>query len=160
MRHARTSHLGLSVNRHERSAAPKGEAGSPHSARWFEQGGATRLGRRADGPRIPAADVLLFEDDGGCAIATLLCFACHPDGVRRGLRAECRLRGQHAQHTGGAPALIVNGACGDVNALEHRGGIEAARRMGVDLGVALVEALNQLPAMVSTDCVGPVGVRC
>ena len=93
VRHVRTPSLSLSINRRQRTEAAGGEPGrttgeakgAPAKTKgtpavlWFERAGATQLGQRAQGPRVPHADAVQFvHEHGEETIATLLSFACHP----------------------------------------------------------------------------------
>ena len=114
---------------------------------WFERGGATRLGQRLDGPKVPYADAIQFysKDDPSKCYATLFSFACHPVCCGKGLQQSAdyvhaaRLAVETATN---APSIFLTGAAGDVNPLDRRGaGYEAADAMGEALGTAIAHAL-------------------
>ena len=101
LRHMRTPSLHLSVNRRERVSATHASGASPptkkqrgastarqpNTTMWFEEAGATTLGRREEGPTVPFADIVQFMPSPGgvdaTPIATLVSYACHPSAAAK-----------------------------------------------------------------------------
>ena len=176
IRHMRTTPLGLSVNRRQRAVdetdaepASKRPRGAGGKVMWFEQAGRTTLGQRPEGPRQPIADVIEVvasspgADKAG-TIGCIVCWSCHPVCCGKMAYAQSadyvyRARATVEAHTG-APALYLNGACGDVNPLERGGGYAAADRLGDALGAACVAALSRAaPIRYPDEASGVAGVE-
>jgi hypothetical protein len=155
---------GLSINRRERSNADGG-ATAAHDGpepKWFEKLGGTKLGKRPDGPCTSHAHVVTFRSEAkvgvqdgeegavlsgeGKVVSTLLHFSCHPTSIGMDTLQSADYCGEARRvveaHTG-APALFLQGCCGDVNPVHHRGGYEAAGEMGQALGRALCAAIER-----------------
>ena len=170
VRHVRTPPLSLSTNRRERVVATESEEAAAKRQKkgevmWFERGGATRLGQRLDGPKVPYADAIQFysKDDPSKVYATLFSFACHPVCCGKGLQQSAdyvhaaRLAVETATN---APSIFLTGAAGDVNPLDRRGaGYEAADAMGEALGTAIAHALAAPAPKQEFPPVSPNGVR-
>lgn len=102
------------------------------------------------GPIDPVLRVLLVDGDEG-PIASVLSFACHAtvlSGANLMLSAEfpgvaCRL----LQEQTGAPALCLQGACGNVNPVWVKQDFEAVERAGQILGGAALRLIGELRAV-------------
>jgi neutral ceramidase len=110
------------------------------------------IGMNRRDPAGPADMVLravLFDTDAG-PVASLLNFACHAtvlSGANLLLSAEfpgvaCRI----VEAAIGAPAVYLNGACGDVNPMWMRQDFASVERAGQAVGGAAVRLLADLPA--------------
>ena len=108
------------------------------NATRFERTGGTRIGQRPDGPAIRHANVLSFRRAAGGGnlggtIATVVHFACHPTCCGALAEASADFCGEArrvVEREEGGHCLYLQGACGDVNPIERKGGLEAAKRMG------------------------------
>eukprot|EP00040_Diaphanoeca_grandis_P031903 m.192009 g.192009 ORF g.192009 m.192009 type:complete len:923 (+) comp32451_c0_seq1:215-2983(+) len=143
--HQRSGSVGISINRRERDTTNKPDA----SVKWFEIGGNTKLGQNPDGPCIDNAHIVSIWTTNSLGervrAATLFQFACHPTCVGP-------LSLQSADYVGAArrvvetktaaPAIFLQGACGDVNPIQHKSGYEGAKNVGESLGNAIVAALE------------------
>jgi hypothetical protein len=108
----------------------------------------TRPGGLVD-PRLTA---LRLERGDGAPLATVVNFGAHPtvftrlrpwDVSRDTPGVVCDL----LEQIHGAPALYIQGACGDVNFLADFVSPERCREPGVRLAAAALDALEQAPAM-------------
>lgn len=103
--------------------------------------------RHPDWPIDPALQLLLIDGERG-PIATLLNFACHAtimDGKNLQLSAEfpgaaCRL----VQEQTGAPAVYLNGACGNVNPVWIKQDFENVERVGQIIGGQALRTIGEL----------------
>jgi Neutral/alkaline non-lysosomal ceramidase, N-terminal len=106
--------------------------------------------RDPNGPIDPALRVLLVDGEDG-PIATLLNFACHAtvlSGENLQLSAEfpgvaCRLLEEQM----GAPALYLQGACGNINPTWIRQDFESVERAGQIVGGAALRLAAELRAL-------------
>jgi hypothetical protein len=106
--------------------------------------------RHPDGPIDPALRVLLVDGEKG-PIASVMSFACHAtvlSGDNLMLSAEfpgvaCRL----LQEQTGAPALYVQGACGNVNPMWMRQDFASVERAGQIVGGAALRVVAELRAL-------------
>jgi hypothetical protein len=106
--------------------------------------------RDPDGPMDPVLRVLLVDGEDG-PIASVISFACHAtvlDGENLMLSAEfpgvaCRLVSEQT----GAPALYVQGACGNVNPMWIRQDFESVQRAGQIVGGAALRVVAELQAL-------------
>jgi hypothetical protein len=106
--------------------------------------------RHPDGPIDPALRVLLVDGEKG-PIASVMSFACHAtvlSGDNLMLSAEfpgvaCRLLREQT----GAPALYVQGACGNVNPMWMRQDFESVERAGQIVGGAALRVVAELRAL-------------
>ena len=103
--------------------------------------------RHPDGPTDPLLRVLLVDGEAG-PIATVLNFACHAtvlSGENLMLSAEfpgvaCRLLQQQT----GAPALYLQGACGNINPVWINQDFASVQRAGQIVGAAALRVLAEL----------------
>lgn len=103
--------------------------------------------RHPDWPIDPTLRVLLVDSENG-PIATLLNFACHATvmtGENLLLSAEfpgaaCRL----IQQGTGAPAVYLNGACGNVNPVWIRQDFDSVERVGRIVGGQALRTVGEL----------------
>jgi hypothetical protein len=106
--------------------------------------------RDPDGPIDPVLRVLLVDGDEG-PMATVMSFACHAtvlSGENMMLSAEfpgvaCRL----LQEQTGAPALYLQGACGNVNPVWMRQDFASVERAGQIVGGAALRVVAELRAL-------------
>jgi hypothetical protein len=106
--------------------------------------------RHPDGPIDPVLRVLLIDGEG-TPITTVLSFACHAtvlSGENLMLSAEftgvaCRLL--HEQT--GAPALYLQGACGNVNPMWIEQDFDSVERAGQIVGGAALRIVAELRAL-------------
>ena len=106
--------------------------------------------RDPDGPVDPVLRVLLVDGEDG-PIASVMSFACHAtvlSGENLMLSAEfpgvaCRL----LQEQTGAPALYLQGACGNVNPVWMRQDFESVERAGQIVGSAALRVAAELRAL-------------
>ena len=103
--------------------------------------------RHPDWPIDPTLQVLLIDGEEG-PIATLLNFACHATVMHGGnlqLSAEfpgaaCRL----VREQTGAPAVYLNGACGNVNPVWIKQDFESVERVGWIIGGQALRTIGEL----------------
>eukprot|EP00750_Incisomonas_marina_P007207 INCI14778.9.p1 GENE.INCI14778.9~~INCI14778.9.p1 ORF type:complete len:1002 (-),score=145.66 INCI14778.9:371-3376(-) len=157
---------GVAVNRRERvvvadtggaAATTRGQSSGPSSSenaanskpvRWFEEAGKTKLGQRPGGPRVACAEVVEIQP----GIATLVCFACHPTCMGPAMEQSADYCGavrrciERGASTSSLPepglVIYLNGACGDVNPVRHRGGVEAAEETGAAIAEVVLDVLR------------------
>ena len=106
--------------------------------------------RDPEGPIDPVLRVLLVDGEDG-PIASVMSFACHAtvlDGENLMLSAEfpgvaCRLVSEQT----GAPALYLQGACGNVNPVWMRQDFESVERAGQIVGGAALRVVAELRAL-------------
>ena len=106
--------------------------------------------RHPHGPIDPALRVLLVDGEAG-PIATLVGFACHAtvlSGENLMLSAEfpgvaCRLLQQQT----GAPALYLQGACGNINPIWIKQDFDSVARAGQIVGGASLRVVAELRAL-------------
>lgn len=107
--------------------------------------GDTVIGRNPQGPVADYAHAVRFDGERGL-LATLFSHACH--GVVLGSanhRISADFAGAAARHVEaetGAPALYVNGACGDINPRKTGGSFADVEELGGELGRAVVAGLG------------------
>ena len=140
----------LSVNRRQRASATSATAGT----RWFEVAGDTKMGTRPGGPKVQHAHILCFYA-GDHWLGTILQYACHPTCTGPGMCQSSGFCGEARKVVEGYMAdvnngpsgmcLYLQGACGDVNPVERKGGYEAATRMGKTLGRLIVDNMTASP---------------
>ena len=151
LRHVKTDEINdVAVNRRQRqpSVASVNEE-VLDKLMWFEKSGQTKLGQRFDGPKVPYAEALVFED----AIQPLsihgiiVCYAMHPtcNGMKTLESSDyCGFVCQYLEkqwHTN-PMSMYLNGCCGDVNPIKHRSGYHGARMTGQYLGQILHAAIH------------------
>lgn len=100
-----------------------------------------------DGEVDPHLDALAFRRRDGAAIGTLVRFSCHPV-----VFYDCRTGEVSADYPGvltrevaratGAPALFVNGACGNVRPLAAENSVSEVERMGKGLAALAIDGLS------------------
>jgi hypothetical protein len=103
--------------------------------------------RHPDWPIDPALQILLVDGEDG-PVATLLNFACHATVMHGGnlqLSAEfpgaaCRL----VQEQTGAPAVYINGACGNINPTWIKQDFESVERVGQIIGGQALRTIGEL----------------
>ncbi len=106
--------------------------------------------RHPDGPIDPLLRVLLVDGEAG-PIATLVNFACHAtvlSGENLMLSAEfpgvaCRLLQQQT----GAPALYLQGACGNINPVWIKQDFDSVERAGQIVGATALRVVAELRAL-------------
>ncbi|MSU69879.1 MAG: hypothetical protein EXS39_03705 [Opitutaceae bacterium] len=96
----------------------------------------------------PTIDLLRFDDTQGRTLGAIFNFCCHPATMINDRMISPDWVGTARAHIeeaiGGAPAMYVQGFCGDVNCHHIFGTPELAKRTGARLGRAAVEALPNL----------------
>jgi hypothetical protein len=104
--------------------------------------GSIVLGQNPDGPVDHQVGVARFDDADGRPLATLVNYACHPVSQARQMQAlSADIPGsmrEVVEHLTGAPALYVQGACGDVDPVRMEPSHEPARSLGTRLGCEVV----------------------
>jgi neutral ceramidase len=103
--------------------------------------------RQPDWPVDPTLRVLLVDGEEG-PVASLLSFACHAtvlDATNLQLSAEfpgvaCRMVGEQTR----APAVYLNGSCGDVNPVWVRQDFESVERVGQIIGGQALRLIGEL----------------
>ncbi|NKB70785.1 MAG: hypothetical protein GKR89_27255 [Candidatus Latescibacteria bacterium] len=110
------------------------------------QGPGTQIGYNPEGPVVPYAHVVRLEGDTGL-VATLFSHACHPvvlGSANHAISAEfCGVAASVIEAQSGAPALFVNGACGDINPRVHGGDFAAVEALGQELAGAVLKGLEE-----------------
>jgi len=104
--------------------------------------------RHPDWPSDPTLRVLLIDGVDAPPIATLLNFACHATVMHGGnlqLSAEfpgaaCRL----VEKQTGAPAVYLNGACGNVNPVWIKQDFDSVERVGQIIGGQALRTVGEL----------------
>jgi len=104
--------------------------------------GSIVLGQNPEGPVDHQVGVARFDDDQGRPLATLVNYACHPVSQARQMQAlSADFPGsmrQVVESLTGAPALFVQGACGDIDPVRMEPSYEPARSLGTRLGCEVV----------------------
>ena len=142
----------VGINRRQRVAAKESTPPTPPRedghVKWFEKAGRTILGQRPEGPKMDSAEVLQFvrESDDTQIMATVVIYACHPTTIGPLLDQSSDFCGALVasleQHTK-APAMYLNGCCGDVNPFFHRSGYTGAVQMGQRIAAAVIQTTQQ-----------------
>ena len=103
------------------------------------------IGHNPDGPVVSYAHLVRFEGEEGL-LATLFSHACHGvvlGGANHSISADFPGAAvRFVEGETGAPALFVNGACGDINPRKTGGSFEDVEELGRELGQAVVDGLN------------------
>ena len=153
MYHGKTRPLTqVSINRRQRTpqhteAQPATSTSTPSTVKWFEKAGRTSLGQNPVGPKMESAEVIQFvqEDNATHILATVIIYACHPTTVGPLLNQSSDFCGalvaSMEAHTQ-APAMYLNGCCGDVNPFHHRSGYSGAAKMGQRIALAAIQTLQ------------------
>lgn len=107
--------------------------------------------RHPDGPADDALRVLLFDspDPRDGVVASVTNFACHPTvmfGTNMLISADypAYVRRTIQQSLGDAPALFLNGACGDVNPAWMEQRFEEVERVGTIVGAEALRRIQEL----------------
>ena len=110
--------------------------------------GSIRLGNNPDGPVDRALGVARIDTADGVPLACVVNFACHPvsqAGRMQSLSSDFpgSMRDVVEDLTG-APALYLQGACGDLNPILMEHSFEPARTLGVRLGCKVVDLWERI----------------
>ena len=106
----------------------------------------------------PVIGLVRFDDKQGKPLGAIFNFCSHPATLNRDKYLSSDWVGTARQHVedtmGGAPALYVQGFCGDVNSNHIFGTPEQAKLNGTKLGIAAAEAMATLiPARAEPLCI-------
>ena len=111
------------------------------------------IGHNPDGPVVSYAHLVRFEGEEGL-LATLFSHACHGvvlGGANHSISADFPgAAARFVERETGAPALFVNGACGDINPRKTGGSFEDVEELGRELGQAIVDGLDGVSAVKIT----------
>ena len=96
----------------------------------------------------PTVGLVRFEDKQGKALGAIFNFTCHPATMIMDEWVSPDYVGTARQHIedsiGGAPAMFVQGFCGDIHNRHMFGTPQQARRTGARLGKAAAQAMTTL----------------
>jgi neutral ceramidase len=117
--------------------------------RFIDPLGEVRLSPNPTGITDSAVSILQATDvDNGRVVGTLINYACHPVVL---CEDNLLYSGDYPayaldviEQTTGAPALFINGTCGNINPRE-RGDFEAARALGAALAADVLQAVEATP---------------
>lgn len=141
--HYGSQHVAVSINRRQRKSD-----------------GGTGIGKNPGGPVDRIVRVLRVDGQSGRPLAIAFNCACHPVSLGGILKVSADYVGAAARtieagHDGQAPALFLQGCCGNINpASEYWAPDVGTPRMGEELGTAALEAAAAAQPIEATPIMG------
>ena len=138
-----TQHVAVSINRRQRKTD-----------------GGMGIGKNPGGPVDHTVRILRIDGQDGRPLAIVFNYACHPVSLGGILKVSADYVGAAARtieaaHDGQAPALFLQGCCGNINpAPECKAADVGTQGMGEQLGAAALEAAGAAQPIEATPIMG------